>query len=146
MEPDVKQEQQQAGEDEQQQQEQVAEPAEVKQEEVKKEEEAADEEISGSREVSDDELREKLLQMLQESDLSTVTGGKPLPLLLSSERSSMLTKEPHWLNAEKMLRKQLEEQLGVKLADKKQLIRQEVGSAAVAKHKEWQLQACENNN
>lgn len=33
-----------------------------------------------------------------------------------------------------MLRKQLEEQLGVKLADKKQLIRQEVGAAAVARH------------
>jgi hypothetical protein len=76
MEPDVKQEQQQAGEDEQQQQEQVAGPAEVKQEEVKTEEEVAEKETSASREVSDDELREKLLQMLQESDLSTVTGGE----------------------------------------------------------------------
>jgi hypothetical protein len=41
-----------------------------------------------------------------------------------------------------MLRKQLEEQLGVKLADKKQLIRQEVGPAAVARHKGCRLQAC----
>jgi hypothetical protein len=75
MEPDVKQEQQQAEEDEQQQQEPVAEPAEVKQE-VKAEEDAADNGVGASREVSDDELREKLLQMLHESDLSTVTGGE----------------------------------------------------------------------
>jgi hypothetical protein len=45
-----------------------------------------------------------------------------------------------------MLRKQLEEQLGVKLADKKQLIRQEVGAAAVAKHIVWQLQASNKRN
>jgi hypothetical protein len=47
----------------------------------------------------------------------------------------MLTRTSHWHIAEKMLRKQLEELFGVKLADKKQLIRQEVGgAAAVAKH------------
>ncbi|KAF6266659.1 SWIB/MDM2 domain-containing protein [Scenedesmus sp. NREL 46B-D3] len=92
MEPDVEQEQQQQGK--------LAEPAEVKLEEVKAEEGVASIADSAASEVSDDVLREKLLQMLQESDLSTVT--------------------------EKMLRKQLEGQLGVKLADKKQLIRQEV--------------------
>ncbi|WIA29142.1 hypothetical protein OEZ86_011653 [Tetradesmus obliquus] len=100
MEPDVKHEQPAEGE-QQQQQDMIAEPAEVtQQEEVKQETDAEVKEENAPREVTDDELRERLLQMLQESDLSTVT--------------------------EKMLRKQLEEQLGVKLADKKQLIRQEV--------------------
>jgi hypothetical protein len=83
MEPEVENKQEQPVAEEQQphQQGKVAEPADVKQqEEVKPEADAAVKEENGSREVTDDELREKLLQMLQESDLSTVTGEEAVAL------------------------------------------------------------------
>jgi hypothetical protein len=95
MEPDVKREQEQPGEGEQQQQlEKVAEPAEVKQqeEEVKPEADAPVKQEDAPIEVSDDVLREKLLQMLQESDLSTVTGVEAVaPCSHMCKRTSLFT-------------------------------------------------------
>lgn len=75
---------------------------EVKQEIERKHEPVADQENGTATEqsVSDEVVRERLLLLLDESDLATTT--------------------------EKMLRKQLEEALGVKLNDRKALIREEV--------------------
>lgn len=75
---------------------------EVKQEIERKQEPVADQENGTATEqsVSDEVVRERLLLLLDESDLATTT--------------------------EKMLRKQLEEALGVKLNDRKALIREEV--------------------
>lgn len=80
--------------------------------------------------VSDEEVKQKLLVLLGSSDLTTTTGGWR-GVVVGSFAVYCCPTPTHWAgsarNAEKMLRKQLEEELGVNLSSKKGLIRNEVG-------------------
>ena len=88
--------------------------------------------------VTDEQIVARLRQMLETVDLQVTTGTPmPLPTLAwrrmrwsEGERAGTVTNCAHCIslstNAEKMLRKKLEEELGEDLSEKKALIRSQV--------------------
>lgn len=80
--------------------------------------------------VSDEEVKQRLLVLLGKSDLTQTTGDCGwLTAAAAGSLASQAADNQAYLrvNAEKMLRKQLEKDLGQDLSSKKALIRQEVG-------------------
>jgi hypothetical protein len=101
-------------------------PEQQQQHDVKQE--VTDQTTEQPSQVSDEEVKQRLLVLLGKSDLSTTTGE--VVGCMQQRSPSTLTHQCNadevFQTAEKMLRKQLEQELGADLSSKKALIRTEV--------------------
>ena len=91
------------------------------------------------KQVNDDELRERLRLLLAASDLATTTGAMLMNGGWHVTELALLTRR-FTAEIEKKLRKQLEEEFGVSLSDKKALIRREVRPEAATSS--WSFPHC----